>query len=171
MAIRVYSVEVENRREALQKIAGVGADEAGCRGIFEFARKMGVEAIIAEPKSQTLATLDKLCEECDLKLAIRGRDLTPESILTICQGRSSRIGACGDFAAWSRAGIDPVKAVQSLGDRLILLQLPPATADTERLLKQIRSMGVAPVMFAVDPSPDARREASGFNEITIQLAR
>ena len=31
MAIRVYSIMVENKEEALQAIASVGADQAGCR--------------------------------------------------------------------------------------------------------------------------------------------
>ncbi len=45
-------------------------DEAQCRSVFEFARKMGIGIITSEPAEDAFDTLEKLVCEYDIKLAI-----------------------------------------------------------------------------------------------------
>jgi sugar phosphate isomerase/epimerase len=100
-------------------------DEDKCRKVFEFARKMGVETIVSEPKPQTFDTIEKLCDEYGINLAVHNhpeghsRYWHPKEVLKACHGRSKRIGACGDVGHWQRSGIRPVDAVKMLEGRNI----------------------------------------------------
>ncbi len=46
------------------------SDETGCRRVFEFSRKMGIEAIITEPPAEASDLIRRLCEEYDIKHAL-----------------------------------------------------------------------------------------------------
>ena len=110
----------------IHKIPG---EENACRKVFEFCKKLHLETIVSEPDPKDLDTIDKLCGEFDINVAIhnhaKGLSLYwhPNEILKVCQGRSQRIGACGDTGHWQRSGINPVDAVKTLKDRLLSLHL------------------------------------------------
>ena len=53
----------------------------------------------------------------------QGGPYNPEGVLKACQGRSKRIGACGDLGYWMRSGIDPIQAARTLKDRLLTVQM------------------------------------------------
>ncbi len=130
------------------------ADPEACRKVFEFGRKIGVEAFVAEPPPEALDTVEKLCDEYDIRLALRDSD--PDRILKACQGRGKRIGACGDPAGWN-----------ALGDRLTTVRLgDPGGGKAERLLREIHRLGVVPVMFGVD----AGGGADLFNRVSLDLS-
>jgi hypothetical protein len=108
----------------------VPADAAKRRALFAFARKMGIEALVASPPPEALDGIAKLCEEFDVALAIRNGDAKatpaywqPEGLLKACQGRGKLIGVCGDVGAWSKAGVDTLKALAALKDHLIAVRL------------------------------------------------
>jgi len=167
------------------RIDRMPSDETACRGVFEFARKMGVEAVIAEPPVATLDIVEKLCDEYDLHFAMTAGDErgTPQEILKLCGNRSRRIGACANIGLWMRRGIDPVEGVRLLRDRLAVLNLGmrEATAtDGEKLgsvLSEVHRLGLKPTMFAVrrpgGPGGATANVASLiqlFNTTAIQLA-
>ena len=71
-----------------------------------------------------------LSSKYDIKVAIHNhaKDISPKywnpkGVLKACKGRSQYIGACGDVGYWIRSGIDPVEAIEQLGDRLMTLQV------------------------------------------------
>ena len=108
----------------------IPGDQAGCRKIFEFGRKIGIETFMSEPNPKALDTIEKFCDDYDIKVALHNHDKKaspqywhPENIAKLCQGRSKRIGACGDLGYWMRSGIDPIKALNILKDRLITVQM------------------------------------------------
>ena len=73
------------------------------RKTFDFAKDMGAEMILSEPRAEQFDMLDKLCEEYDLKLAIHDhpkptRYWNPDFVLRVCRDRSHRIGACATRA-------------------------------------------------------------------------
>lgn len=162
-------------------IAKMPGDESGCRRIFEFGRKMGIEAFIATPLPERLDTLESLCDEYDIKLAIRDR--RPDEILDACRGRSKRMGAYGDPGSWKRAGIEPIEAARMLGSRLITLQLydrpsGAASGRPERLVEEIHRLGIKPTMFGVEYSRDAfgsqpeiAQYVDLFNHVSLKLAK
>jgi hypothetical protein len=97
----------------------IPSDEAGCRKLFEFGRKMGIETFMCEPKPEQLDLLDKLANEYGINVAIHnhGQNISPhywhpEGVLKACEGRSKRIGAAPDLGYWLRSGIDPVEGAR-----------------------------------------------------------
>ena len=156
--------------------AQIPGDEAGCRKVFEFGRKMGIETFISEPPPESLDLIERFCDEYDINLAIHnhGPDQSPvywrpEGILEVCKGRSKRIGACPDTGYWIRAGIDPIEGIRKLGDRLITIQphdlnelspeghdVPWGTGKAQlgKLLQEIRRLGIQPTLIGLEYSYD-----------------
>ena len=50
--------------------ATIPSDEAGCRKVFEFGRKLGIETFISEPPPESLDVIERFCDEYDIRLAI-----------------------------------------------------------------------------------------------------
>ena len=177
----------------------VPGDEAGCRKVFEFGRRMGIETFLSEPLPEALDTIERFCDEYDIRVALHNHGPKasphywhPEKVLAACQGRSKRIGACGDLGYWMRAGIDPIEAARILKDRLITVQMhdlndrdgghdvPWGTGvgQTEKFLEEIHTLGVRPTVFGLeysydwlDSMPHVGQCARFFNEISLRLAK
>ncbi|MFZ2641779.1 MAG: sugar phosphate isomerase/epimerase [Verrucomicrobiia bacterium] len=120
----------------IKKLVNMGvvkpvADEAETRAIFEFAKKMGIDVLVAEMEPDALDTVEKLCKEFNMKVAIhnhpkRAKDpkyklWDPEYVLSLVKGRDSRIGVCADTGHWVRSGLDPVECLKKLEGRIIAL--------------------------------------------------
>jgi len=175
-------------------------DEAGCRAVFEFGRKMGIEVFMTEPAVEALPMIDRFCQEYGIKVGLHNHDRkasphywSPEAILRVCEGRSSYMGACADVGYWIRDGIDPVKGIEQLKDRLITLQLHdldvagPKGADvpwgsgagqTEALLRKMHELQVKPVMVGLEYSrdwlenePPVQRCIEFFNQLSLSLSK
>ena len=103
-------------------------DEADCRKYFDFAKKMGIETLVAEPSEDAFDLLDKLCEEYKINVSIHNHPkpshyFSPETVLKVCEGRSKRIGACADTGHWVRSGLDPVECLKKLEGRIISVHI------------------------------------------------
>ncbi len=178
----------------------IPGDIASCRKVFEFGRKIGIETFMSEPSPEALDTIEKFCDDYDINLAIHNHDQKasplywhPEGILKVCQGRGKRMGACGDLGYWMRSGIDPIKAVKVLKERLITLQmhdlneLSPEGHDvpwgtgvgkTGQFIKEIHRLGIKPTMFGLEYSynwfesmPEISRCIDFFNKVSMELSK
>ncbi len=176
----------------------IPGDEAGCRKVFEFGRKLGIETFLSEPSPDALDTIEKFCDEYEINVALHnhGQQASPqywrpEGVLEVCKGRSRRIGACGDVGYWMRAGVDPLAAVRTLGDRLIVLQLHDLNAagpdghdvpwgtgvgETEKLLREMHRLGIRPSLVGLeysydflDSMPEMKKCAEFFDELSVEL--
>jgi sugar phosphate isomerase/epimerase len=118
------------RKEIKQKLADsdiklVNFGVAGSgRSTFDFAKDMGIETIVSEPAENSFDTLDKLCEEYQIHIAIHNHPQpshywNPDTVLKVCQGRSKWIGACADTGHWMRSGLDPVECLKKLEGRIV----------------------------------------------------
>lgn len=101
-------------------------DEAACRKVFDFARDMGITTIVSEPPEDAFETIDKLCQEYEINVAIHNHPKpshywSPDTVLKVCEGRSERIGACADTGHWVRSGLDPLECIKKLKGRIISL--------------------------------------------------
>ncbi len=181
-------------------IPDIPGDEAGCRKVFEFGRKIGIETFMTEPKAEALGTIEKFCDAYDLKVALHNHGPKaspvywhPEGILKACAGRSRRLGACADLGYWMRSGIDPVKAVNLLKERLLTVQMhdinevsgeghdvPWGTGagKTEAFIREVHRLGLQPTMWGLEYShnwleslPEIAQCAAFFDRISLQLAR
>jgi type 1 glutamine amidotransferase/sugar phosphate isomerase/epimerase len=178
----------------------IPGDEAGCRAVFEFGRKMGIETFISEPLPESLDTIERFCDEYGINVALHnhGKDISPvywqpEGILEACKGRGPRLGACADVGYWIRSGIDPVEAARKLGHRLITLQMhdlneltpeghdvPWGTgaAKTAEFVKEIHKLGIRPTLFGLeysydwfDSMPEMGQCVEFFDGLSIKLAK
>ena len=181
-------------------IHDIPADEAGCRKVFEFGRKIGIETFLSEPKLEALNTIERFCDEYDIKVALHNHDQkasphywNPEGILKACQGRSKRLGACADVGYWMRAGIEPVQAMNTLKDRLITVQMhdlnelstaghdvPWGTGvgKTEQIIREMHRLGIKPVMWGLEYSynflesvPEVAKSIEFFNSLSLRMEK
>lgn len=103
----------------------LGKDEAANRKIFEFARDMGLEFVVAEPPLDALDMVEKLANEFQVSVAIHNHPKPsstywdPAILAKACKGRSKRIGACADTGHWMRSGIRILDGLKLLADRII----------------------------------------------------
>lgn len=178
----------------------IPGDEEGCRKVFEFARKMGIETLISEPPLEALDTIERFCDEYDVFLAIHNHDQkaspnywSPEAIMNVCEDRGSHIGVCADIGYWMRSGIDPVAAVSTIGQRLFVVQmhdlheLGPEGHDvpwgtgvgrTRAFLEEIHRLGLKPRMFGLeysydweDSMPEVEQSARFFDQVALDLVK
>jgi len=177
----------------------IPGDEAGCRKVFDFGRKIGIETFMSEPAPESLDIIEKFCEEYGINLALHNHAKkasphywNPKGIIKACDGRSRRIGACADIGYWMRDGIDPVASLQMLRNRLMTVQmhdlneLSPQGHDvpwgtgagrTEEFLREMHRLRIKPTMFGLEYShnflesmPDVEKCAEFFNNLTVKIA-
>lgn len=101
-------------------------EEAESRKVFEFAKKMGIDTLVAEPVPAALDTVEKLCKEYNMKVAIHNHPKpshywSPDTVLEAVKGRTPLMGACADTGHWLRSGLDPVECLKKLEGRVICL--------------------------------------------------
>ncbi len=149
------SLSAELRDEMKEKMATAGVkmsnfyanlqnNEADCRQIFEFAKEMGVENLVAEPPAEAMPMIDGLCQEYEINLAIHNHPKSatskywrPENVLKVCQGRSKRIGACCDTGHWVRSGLDPVESLKKMEGRVVSFHLKDVIAWGEPAARDV----------------------------------
>ncbi|MCB1122384.1 MAG: ThuA domain-containing protein, partial [Verrucomicrobiae bacterium] len=177
----------------------IPGDEAECRSIFEFGKKMGIRTFISEPKLEDLDKIEKFCEEYQIKLAIHNHGprlspvyMYPEKIAELTKSRSPLIGAACDFGHWAKEGIDPYKAVKILGDRVITIQMHDQSqidaeghdvpwgkgaVELDKILQFLKDEKIKPVMFGLEYSynwdhswQEVRESIGFFNSQSLKLA-
>lgn len=110
------------------------ANEARCRRQFEFARKMGIDLLVGEPPTAALDTVEKLCKEYNIRVAIhdhpKGHSAywNPEGVLAAIKGRTPLMGACADTGHWVRSGLDPVQCLRTLRGHVFVLHFKDLAA-------------------------------------------
>jgi sugar phosphate isomerase/epimerase len=108
-------------------VVELSADEAKSRKVFEFAKKWGIDTLVSEPPTNSWDTLDKLCREYNIKVAIhehaQGHSIywNPDTVLEAVAGRTPLMGACGDIGHWEESGLDPLDCLKKLEGRIICL--------------------------------------------------
>jgi sugar phosphate isomerase/epimerase/type 1 glutamine amidotransferase len=178
----------------------IPGDEEGCRRVFEFARKMGIQTLVSEPPLEALDMIERFCDEYDIQLAIHNHEQaasphywSPEAVMEVVEGRGPRIGVCGDMGYWMRSGVDPVAAVSTIGHRLFEVQMHdlhelsseghdvPWGTGVGRIrafLEEVHRLGVTPTMFGLEYSynwyesmPEVEQSARFFDAVSLDLAK
>ncbi len=101
-------------------------DEAQSRKVFEFAKRMGIDTLVAEPEQAALDTVEKLCKEYNIKVAIHNHPKpshywNPDTVLEAVKGRTPLMGSCADTGHWLRSGLEPLECLKKLDGRVICL--------------------------------------------------
>ena len=138
----------EERKAAVEKFrdAGITAlscgnispkDDASIRGMFEYAKDAGIPTIVCSPPKASIAALDKLVKEFDIKLAIHNHGPedkiwpSPYDVWEAVQSFDERIGLCIDVGHTARTGVDPVAAIRKCAPRLHDLHIKDIAVATQ----------------------------------------
>jgi inosose dehydratase len=115
------------------KINGYGVrkftkDHEANRKVFEFAKRMGIRTLSADPTEDSFDSLDKLVVEYDIRIAIHNHGPGASydkvnDVLTAIRGHHTSIGACADLGHYIRSGEDPVRVINLLAGRLYGIHL------------------------------------------------
>jgi sugar phosphate isomerase/epimerase len=123
--------KLEERGQRMVNFYGnVAGNQDENRKIFEFAKQLNVETIVAEPPAAAFDAIEKLCDEFQINLAVHNHPQSPQSqywhpdnVLKVCQGRGKRIGACCDTGHWVRSGLDAVECLKKMEGRILTMHL------------------------------------------------
>ena len=152
----------EKAAKAGVKISSIGpvymSTEDQCDCAFEFAKRMGVDVVVAVPfkldgktrveNRELCLYASKKCAETGIKYAIHnhGPDIprlfpTGRSAYEMIQDLDPRMGLCLDIGHDFRFGYDPVDSIRRYGDRLFDLHLKNVVPDvvdkaTGKILKR-----------------------------------
>jgi inosose dehydratase len=100
-----------------------GKDADANHRIFEFAKRLGISYLSADPDPGSFDDLDKLVEKFDVAIGIHNhgpghRYAKIETIAEAIKDHHSKIGCCVDTGHFLRSKIDPVDAVHAFGTRV-----------------------------------------------------
>jgi sugar phosphate isomerase/epimerase len=177
-------------------VCGLSKDEAQSRKTFEFAKDMGIETIVSEPAEDAFDTVEKLCEEYKINVALHNHPKpskywNPDKVLEVCKGRSKRIGSCSDTGHWMRSGLNPLEQLKKLEGHIISFHfkdlnkygegahdVPWGTgeANAKALLAEIKRQGIKAV-FSIEYEynwtssvPEIAQSVAYFDKVAAELA-
>jgi sugar phosphate isomerase/epimerase len=131
----------EERRAVAEKFKAAGItpmscgnvsmenNEASVRQAFEYARDLGLPTIVCSPDPQSMAILDRMVKEFNIKLAIHNhgpedkRFPSPYDVWKAVEKYDERIGLCIDVGHTARAKVDPAEAIVKCKARLYDLHI------------------------------------------------
>ena len=122
------------------------ANEAESRKIFEAAKRLGIDILVAEPEAhnkmeelpQVMDVVEKLAKEYNIKVAIHNHPgpknfyWNPDTVLAAVKGRSELLGACCDVGHYVRSGLDPVECLKKMEGRVIALHFKDLNEKSRR---------------------------------------
>lgn len=101
------------------------SDEKDIRGKFEYAKRAGIDVIVAgDPTPESLKWIERFVKEYDIKIAIHNHGPedkffpSPFDVLKAIKDLDPRIGACIDVGHAVRANANVVEAIHATGSRL-----------------------------------------------------
>ncbi|MDP2982694.1 MAG: DUF1080 domain-containing protein [Candidatus Latescibacter sp.] len=114
-------------------VVALDSSEVSLRKVFDFARTMGIETIVADPSFDDYTILDRLVREYGIAVAIHNhpvpsRFALPRTVFDAVKGHDERIGSCADTGHWMRSGVNPVEALRLLEGRVESVHLKDLTA-------------------------------------------
>jgi inosose dehydratase len=99
-------------------------NETQIRSAFEYAKNAGIPTIVCDPAPTSLALLDKIIKEYDIRLAIHNHGPeqkdwpSPNEPYNAIKDVDPKIGLCIDVGHTARAKVDPAEAIVKYKDRL-----------------------------------------------------
>jgi sugar phosphate isomerase/epimerase len=125
---QIQQVQQKLQQAGVQIIAfgvtGLSANEEESRKTFDWCKKFNVQVINTEVRENAFDTLEKLCEEYQIKIGIHNHPKPsyywdPETVKAAIEGRSHWIGACADTGHWIRSGREPLECLKVLEGRIV----------------------------------------------------
>lgn len=149
-------------------VVDIPKDETAARGIFEFAKKLGLYGITTESLG-SLDTLEKLAAEYDLKVCFHNHPKptalwNPEVIWNALEGRHPNLGFCADVGHWAASGLDPLEVIHQVASRVLAFHLKDRASISEWSRDQPFGTGILDLFAILD---EVRQHGFGGN-VTIE---
>ncbi len=99
----------------------LSGDDATLRKMFEYAKAAGMPMIVCAPTHATVAKVEALVKEFDIRAAIHNHGPedkhfpTPQSVLDAVKNMDARMGLCIDIGHTARTGADVVESIVTAG--------------------------------------------------------
>jgi sugar phosphate isomerase/epimerase len=177
--------------------SGFSKDAGQCRQVFDFAKSLGAEILTGEPAEDAIDTVERLCDEYQMRLAIHNHPnpshyWNPDTVLKVCQGRSKRLGACADTGHWLRSGFNPVDCLKKLEGRITCFHfkdlnttgagahdVPWGTGvcDVKGMLTEVHRQGLQVPFFVEyeyhweNSLPEIAQGVAYFDKVAAELSR
>lgn len=176
-------------------VANFGKTEESARSVFQYAHDLGIETIVAEPTEQMMDTVDKLCGEFNINVAIHNHPApshynAPQTVLDAIKGHSAHLGSCADVGHWTRSGFNAVDCLHQLAGHVISLHFKDVNAakqdvplgegltDVKGMLAELHRQNFHGV-FALEYEPidkahllnDIKKEIAYFDEVARAEAK
>jgi sugar phosphate isomerase/epimerase len=141
------------------------------RQLFAFAKAMGIENIVSEPRPDQLKFVSDLCDEFKINVAIHNHPApshywNPDTLLAAISGLSPRVGACADVGHWVRSGLDPVESLKKLDGRILELHFKDESELGKAATEVVWGTGVANVKGMLEELH--RQNFNGFLSIEYE---
>jgi sugar phosphate isomerase/epimerase len=126
-------------------------DESDIRGKFEYAKRAGIDTIVAgDPTPDSLKWIERFVKEYDIKIAIHNHGPedkffpSPFDVLKAIKDLDPRIGFCIDIGHAARANANIVDAIHATGSRLYDMHFKDLTTLTPKAEQVAVGAGVLP---------------------------
>ena len=127
-------------------------EDEDIRAKFEYARRAGISVIVAgDPTPETLPRIERFVREYNIAFAIHNHGPedklwpSPLDVLARVKDMDPRIGCCMDVGHAARAGTDVVKAVHTLGPRLLNIHMKDLASFKDKESQVAVGEGIMPV--------------------------
>lgn len=127
------------------------SDEKDIRGKFEYAKRAGIDVIVAgDPTPESLKWIERFVKEYDIKIAIHNHGPedkffpSPFDVLKAIKDLDPRIGFCIDVGHAVRANANVVEAIHATGARLYDMHVKDLSDYTSRESQVAVGEGVIP---------------------------
>ncbi|MGC6506503.1 MAG: sugar phosphate isomerase/epimerase family protein [Coraliomargaritaceae bacterium] len=106
------------------------------RELFEFAKEMGIEALISEPEYDELSMVDALAQEYGIRVGLHNHAIPtkywhPDIVLHHLRDLSDYMGISADTGNWIYSGLNPLECIEKLREfegRIVEVQLKDLAA-------------------------------------------
>jgi len=127
------------------------SDEKDIRGKFEYARRAGINVVVAgDPTPESLKWIERFVKEYDIKIAIHNHGPedkffpSPFDVLKAIKDLDPRIGFCIDVGHAVRANANVVEAIHATGPRLYDMHVKDLSDYTSKESQVAVGQGVLP---------------------------
>jgi type 1 glutamine amidotransferase len=134
-------------RLAAYRAGAVPPDESSMRRLFEFAKAVNAEMIVASAAPAALPALDRLAGEFGINVALENPN--PSALSSQFGVLSSRIGVLADPGEWGKAGLKLADGLKLVNSRLLSLNLANTAPETEQILLELARLNPPPPPPAV----------------------
>lgn len=102
---------------------------------FQFAKKLGIPLLTAEPKKEHLDLVNELAGKYKIRVAIHNHPKPsfywhPDSVVVAIKNRPY-LGACVDIGHWVREGLQPAESLKKLQGNIFSLHMKDVDATTK----------------------------------------